>query len=65
MLQYIKLACFGKRDYKVWVKNFGLSNFSSVSTVVDRIKSKLDKDHKFHSQVEEIKHNIKIIQPKT
>lgn len=46
-------------------KNFGLSNYSSVSTVVDRVKSKIDKDRKFRSQVEEIKHNIKISQPKT
>ena len=46
-------------------KNFGLSNYSSVSTVVERVKSKIDKDLKFRSQVEEIKHNIEISQPKT
>jgi chromosomal replication initiation ATPase DnaA len=46
-------------------KNFGLSNYSSVSTVVDRVKSKINKDRKFRSQVEEIKHNMKLSQPKT
>ena len=46
-------------------KNFGLSNYSSVSTVVDRVKSQIDKDRKFRSQVEEIKHSIQISQPKT
>ena len=46
-------------------KNFGLSNYSSVSTAVARVKSKIDKDRKFRSQVEEIKHKIKISQPKT
>jgi hypothetical protein len=46
-------------------KNFGLSNYSSVSTVVDRVKSKIYKDRKFRSLVEEIKHNIELSQPKT
>ena len=40
-------------------KNFGLSNYSSVSTVVDRVKSQIDRERKFRSQVEEIMHMIK------
>ena len=46
-------------------KNFGLNNYSSVSTVVDRVKSKINRNRKFRSQVEEIRHKIKKSQPKT
>jgi REP element-mobilizing transposase RayT len=46
-------------------KNFGLSNYSSVSTVVDRVKSKINKNREFRSQTEEIINKIKISQPKT
>jgi chromosomal replication initiation ATPase DnaA len=46
-------------------KNFGLSNYSSVSTVIDRVKSQMDKNRIFRSQVEEIERKIKMSQPKT
>jgi len=46
-------------------KNFGLSNYSSVSTAIDRVKSQMDKNRIFRSQVETIIRIIKIGQPKT
>jgi hypothetical protein len=46
-------------------KNFGLNNYSSVSTAVDRVKTQMDKNRTFRSQVETIIRNIKKSQPKT
>ena len=46
-------------------KNFGLSNYSSVSTAIDRVKSQMDKNRIFRSQIEKIKQKIKKSQPKT
>ena len=46
-------------------ENFGLSNYSSVSTVIDRVKSQIDNNRIFRSQVEEIKQKIEKSQPKT
>lgn len=46
-------------------EKFGLNNYSSVSTVVDRVKSQMDKNRVFRSQVETIIRKIKKGQPKT
>ena len=46
-------------------KKFGLNNYSSVSTAVDRVKSQMDKDRKFRSHVETIIGKIKKGQTKT
>ena len=46
-------------------KEFGLSNYSSVSSAIDRVKSHMVKDHKFRSRVKEIRHNINKSQTKT
>ena len=54
-----------QEDLQTIGKNFGLCNYSSVSTVIDRVKSHMDKNRMFRSQVEEIKSKIKKIQTKT
>ena len=46
-------------------EHFGLKNYSSVSTAVDRVKSQIDKNRMFRSQVETIVRKIKKSQPKT
>jgi hypothetical protein len=46
-------------------EDFGLSNYSSVSTVIDRVKSQMVKNYKFRSRVEEVRRKIKKSQPKT
>ncbi len=46
-------------------KEFGLSNYSSVSSAIDRVKSHMIKNHRFRSRVEKIRHNINKSQTKT
>jgi REP element-mobilizing transposase RayT len=46
-------------------KEFGLKNYSSVSSAVDRVKSLMAEDHKFRSRMEKIKRNIKKSQTKS
>ncbi|MCK5487613.1 MAG: hypothetical protein KAI86_15455, partial [Desulfobacterales bacterium] len=44
---------------------FGLNNYSSVSSTIERVKSLMIKDHKFRSQVEEMRRIIMKSQTKT
>jgi REP element-mobilizing transposase RayT len=46
-------------------KNFGLSNYSSVSTAVERVKSQMNKNHLLRSQVGTMMRTIRKSQPKT
>ena len=46
-------------------KTFGLNNYSSVSTAVDRVRSQMVINHKFRSQVAAIIQKINKSQPKT
>lgn len=39
-------------------ENFGLTQYSSVSSVVMRVKAKLQKDRKFKDRLQQIKSNI-------
>jgi hypothetical protein len=38
--------------------NFGLTQYSSVSSVVMRVKAKLQKDRKFKNRLQQIESNI-------